>query len=92
MTQDIKRRASNGFVALDDQERIASYYTFVATRLPLTELTAEEARRLPRYPLMPAALLAGLPSTSVFRTGVWAAHSSSTRPPARLARGRRSSH
>jgi ribosomal protein S18 acetylase RimI-like enzyme len=59
-TQDIKRRVSNCFVALDDAGVIAGYYTFAATSFPLTELSAEEARRLPRYTLMPAGLIGRL--------------------------------
>ena len=59
-TQDVKRRVSNCFVALDDADVIAGYYTFAATSLPLTELSAEEAKRLPRYTLMPAGLIGRL--------------------------------
>lgn len=59
-TQDIKRRVSNSFVALDDAGAIAGYYTFAATSLPLTELSADMAKRLPRYTLMPAGLIGRL--------------------------------
>jgi len=59
-TQDIKRRVSNCFVALDDSDAIAGYYTLAATSLPLTELSADEAKRLPRYPLLPAGLIGRL--------------------------------
>jgi ribosomal protein S18 acetylase RimI-like enzyme len=59
-TQDIKRRVSNCFVALDDAGVVAGYYTFAATSLPLTELSAEESKRLPRYPLLPAGLIGRL--------------------------------
>ncbi len=60
VTQDKKRRVSNCFVALDDNDVIAGYYTFAATSLPLTELSPEETKRLPRYALMPAALIGRL--------------------------------
>ena len=66
-TQDIKRRVSNCFVALDDAGVIAGYYTFAATSLPLTELSADEARRLPRYGLMPAAVIGRLAVDQDFR-------------------------
>jgi ribosomal protein S18 acetylase RimI-like enzyme len=66
-TQDIKRRVSNCFVALDDSDRIAGYYTFAATSLPLTELSADEARRLPRYALLPAGLIGRLAVDSRFQ-------------------------
>lgn len=59
-TQDIKRRVSNSFVVLDDAGVIAGYYTFAATSLPLTELSADEAKRLPRYKLLPAGLIGRL--------------------------------
>jgi ribosomal protein S18 acetylase RimI-like enzyme len=58
--QDIKRRVSNCFVALDDAGVIAGYYTFAATSLPMTELSAEETKRLPRYKLLPAGLIGRL--------------------------------
>ncbi len=59
-TQDVKRRVSNCFVALNDAGTIAGYYTFAATSLPLTELSADETRRLPRYALAPAGLIGRL--------------------------------
>lgn len=59
-TQDIKRRISNCFVALDQAGIIAGYYTFAATSLAMTELSAEEVKRLPRYPLLPAGLIGRL--------------------------------
>ena len=59
-TQDIKRRVSNCFVAHDDDDGIAGYYTFAATSLPLTELSPEETKRLPRYALLPAGLIGRL--------------------------------
>lgn len=67
VSQDIKRRISNCFVALDDQGAIAGYYTFAATSLPLTELPADMAKRLPRYPLAPAGLIGRLAVAKGFR-------------------------
>lgn len=66
-TQDIKRRVSNCFVALDDDDVIAGYYTFAATSLPLTELSPEETNRLPRYVLLPAGLIGRLAVDQRFR-------------------------
>jgi ribosomal protein S18 acetylase RimI-like enzyme len=60
VTQDVKRRVSNCFVALDDDGVIAGYYTFAATSLPLTELSPEETKRLPRCALLPAGLIGRL--------------------------------
>ncbi|VTZ28122.1 Acetyltransferase (GNAT) domain-containing protein [Methylocella tundrae] len=59
-TQDIKRRVSNCFVALDDAGVIAGYYTFAAASFPLAELSAEDTKRLPRYALLPAGLIGRL--------------------------------
>jgi len=60
VTQDVKRRVSNCFVALDAAGAIAGYYTFAAASLPLTELSADEKQRLPRYALLPAGLIGRL--------------------------------
>jgi ribosomal protein S18 acetylase RimI-like enzyme len=59
-TQDIRRRVSNCFVALDGTGRIAGYYTFAATSLPLGELLPDQATRLPRYAALPACLVGRL--------------------------------
>jgi ribosomal protein S18 acetylase RimI-like enzyme len=60
VSQDVKRRVSNCLVALDETGLVAAYYTLAATSLPLTELPTEEAKRLPRYPLLPAGLIGRL--------------------------------
>ncbi len=60
VTQDIKRRISNCFVAIDDAGAIAGYYTLAATSLPLTELATDQTKRLPRYPLLAACLIGRL--------------------------------
>jgi GNAT superfamily N-acetyltransferase len=59
-TQDIKRSVSHCFFALDEDGVIAGYYTFAATSLPVTELSPEETKRLPRYALLPAGLIGRL--------------------------------
>jgi GNAT superfamily N-acetyltransferase len=56
-TQDIKRRIGNCFVAVTDEKQIAGYYTLAATSIPLTDIIDADARKLPRYPLIPAALI-----------------------------------
>ena len=60
VTQDIRRRVSNCFVAVDANNAVAGYYTFAAAGLPLSELPPELTKRLPRYPLLPAALVGRL--------------------------------
>jgi len=66
-TQDIRRRVSNCFVALDPAGTVAGYYTFAATSLPLTELAPEQARRLARYSSFPAGLIGRLAVDRDFR-------------------------
>lgn len=60
VSQDIRRRVSNCFVALDAAGKLSGFYTLAATSLPMTELSPEEAKRLPRYPLLPAGLVGRL--------------------------------
>jgi ribosomal protein S18 acetylase RimI-like enzyme len=60
VSQDIRRRVTNCFVAIDTAGAVAGYYTFAAASLPTTELTGDEVKRLPRYPLLPAALIGRL--------------------------------
>src|SRR5262245_31747510 len=59
-SQDVRRRISNCFVALDSNETIAGYYTFAAADIPMTDLPAEAAKHLPRYQTLPAALIGRL--------------------------------
>jgi GNAT superfamily N-acetyltransferase len=74
VTQDIRRRMTNCFVAIDADGVVAGYYTFAATSLPMTEVTAEEAKRLPRYRLLPAALIGRLAvAESCWKQGLGAA-------------------
>ena len=60
VTQDIRRRVSNCFVLLDPENKIAGYYTFAAASIPLLDLPDSLARRLPRYPSLPAGLIGRL--------------------------------
>jgi ribosomal protein S18 acetylase RimI-like enzyme len=66
-TQDIRRRVSNCFVASDATGMIAAYYTFAATSLPLSDLPADDAKRLPRYGVLPAGLIGRLAVDQRFR-------------------------
>ena len=59
--QDIRRRVANCFVAVpSDGKTIAGFYTLAAASIPLAELPPEQARKLPRYPILPAALIGRL--------------------------------
>jgi GNAT superfamily N-acetyltransferase len=48
------------FVLVLNDARIAGYYTLSSTSVQITELPAQTARKLPRYPLVPATLLGRL--------------------------------
>jgi len=72
--QDIRRRLSNCFLAVDTAGEVAGYYTLSATGLPMTDLAPDEARRLRRYPLLPAGLIGRLAvATRCARQGLGAA-------------------
>jgi GNAT superfamily N-acetyltransferase len=59
-SQDMRRRIASCFVLVDDGPAPLGYYTIAATSLVLQELPDRLARRLPRYPLVPATLLGRL--------------------------------
>jgi len=60
-TQDIRRRIANCFAATSANSNIiAGYYTFSAASVPMLDLPSETAKRLPRYPVVPAALIGRL--------------------------------
>ena len=60
-TQDIRRRIANCFVATSANSNIiAGFYTFSAASVPMLDLPSETAKRLPRYPVVPAALIGRL--------------------------------
>jgi predicted GNAT family N-acyltransferase len=54
VTQDIRRRITSCFVAFDGQDRIAGFYTLAATSVLLADLPEVIAKKLPRYPTVPA--------------------------------------
>lgn len=59
--QDMRRRISNCFVAVPEgTTTIAGFYTLAASSLQLGDVAAGDARKLPRYPLLPAALVGRL--------------------------------
>jgi ribosomal protein S18 acetylase RimI-like enzyme len=65
--QDMRRRISNCFVALDASGAMAAYYTFAAASFPLADLPPEATKRLPRYALLPAGLIGRLAVDQRFR-------------------------
>src|SRR6266853_3060327 len=61
VTQDIRRRIANCFVAVENATSlIAAYYTISAASIPLVDLPPEETKRLPRYPTVPAVRIGRL--------------------------------
>ena len=67
-TQDVRRRASACYVALDVQGiEIAGYYTLAAGGIPLNDLPESLAKRLPRYPSVPVARLGRLAVDLAYR-------------------------
>jgi ribosomal protein S18 acetylase RimI-like enzyme len=60
-SQDVKRRIATCFVAVaDGVQDIAGYYTLTATCIALSSLAPVIAKKLPRYPVVPAALMGRL--------------------------------
>jgi ribosomal protein S18 acetylase RimI-like enzyme len=67
-TQDLRRRASACYVALDATTRkVAGYYTLSAGSVLLRDMPASLARRLPRYPSVPVARLGRLAVDAAYR-------------------------
>jgi len=59
--QDVRRRVTACFVAREiATDRIAVFYTLAAGGILLSEMPARLAKRLPRYPMVPAARLGRL--------------------------------
>jgi len=52
--QDVRRRVASCFVAIDGAGLVAGYYTLAAASVVPADLPDEVARRLPRYPSLPA--------------------------------------
>ena len=60
-TQDMRRRASACYVAVEEgSEKIAGYYTLAAAGVPLIDLPSAMVKHLPRYPSVPVARLGRL--------------------------------
>ena len=61
VTQDIRRRVANCFVVVEiSSGAIAAYYTLSAASIPLSDIPPQEAKRLPRYPSLPAVRIGRL--------------------------------
>ena len=58
--QDARRRVAAPFVATADGAKVLGFYTLSATSIELTDVPAALAKKLPRYPRLPATLLGRL--------------------------------
>lgn len=60
-SQDLKRKAATVFVLIDSIEaNVIAYYTLSSFSIELTEIEPKLAKKLPRYPLLPATMLGRL--------------------------------
>lgn len=60
-SQDIRRRIATCFVAVSLPDGgVAGFYTLTATSIALNALALQIAKKLPRYPVIPAVLLGRL--------------------------------
>jgi ribosomal protein S18 acetylase RimI-like enzyme len=61
VSQDVKRKYATCFVARDiGANRIAGFYTLSSSNVPLNEVPKPLAKKLPRYPTVPAVLVGWL--------------------------------
>lgn len=60
VTQDVRRRVTACFVALNATHQIAGYYTLASASVLLSDLPAATAKKLPRYPTVPAVRMGRL--------------------------------
>lgn len=60
VSQDVRRGATACFVLLSDEGHIAGFYTLASTSLMLCDLPEFVAKKLPRYPLVPAVRMGRL--------------------------------
>jgi ribosomal protein S18 acetylase RimI-like enzyme len=67
VTQDTRRRITSCFVGIAEDAAIAGYYTLASASIPAAEIPAGLARRLPRYPTLPAVRIGRLAVDSKYR-------------------------
>ncbi|MGH9739491.1 MAG: GNAT family N-acetyltransferase [Candidatus Acidiferrales bacterium] len=65
--QDLRKRAAVPFVITPDGGTIAGYYTLSQYAVQLDLVPPEVAKKLPRYPVVPATLFGRLAVSSAFR-------------------------
>ena len=61
VSQDVKRRYASCFVAVEMMTgRVAGFYTLSSNNVPLNQVPEPLAKKLPRYPTVPAVLIGWL--------------------------------
>jgi ribosomal protein S18 acetylase RimI-like enzyme len=65
--QDLKKRVAVTFVLTPNGTTVAGYYTLSQYSVQLDEIPAAVAKKLPKYPMVPATLLGRLAVSSAFR-------------------------
>jgi ribosomal protein S18 acetylase RimI-like enzyme len=60
VSQDVKRKYAACFVADTETNRVAGFYTLSSSNVPLSEVPEKLAKKLPRYPAVPAVLIGWL--------------------------------
>ena len=58
--QDAKRKVAAPFVMIDEAGELVGYYTLSAYGVRVSEIPGDLAKKLPKYPLLPATLLGRL--------------------------------
>ena len=68
VSQDIKRQYAACYVLVERaSDRVAGFYTLSSYAIALTEIPAAAARKLPRYPSVPAVLIGWLGRSAEYR-------------------------
>jgi ribosomal protein S18 acetylase RimI-like enzyme len=68
VTQDIRRRVSACFVAVERASgAIVGFYTVAASAIPLLDVAPAAVKKLPRYPLVPAVRVGRLATAETHR-------------------------
>lgn len=68
VSQDVKRGYAACFVLVEtSSDKLVGFYTLASHSIPLTEVSVDTARKLPRYPSVPAVLIGWLGRDLAFR-------------------------
>ena len=67
VSQEVKRNYATCFVAREiTTGKVAGFYTLSSSNIPLVDIPADLARKLPRYPTVPAVLIGWLARNLAF--------------------------